>query len=255
MSIQEVYEDAHAQFLTLSLIDMYPYSSREYSGGCTKFHNGLLFLSKYPVERSELQKLNKVAGIEAALATKSNLIMCVDIPSIGKITLVNMHTTAGGATHPEDPGCDTDREDELRQAIEVCTEVASKEGHVGGIIIGDLNCGPEASPANYAYVLDQGFRDVYVEAQEAGNLLDGPAFSWDPTNYLNEIGPHKDCPGQRCDHVLLTKNTGFDEWTAKSAQIIFSEKFIDIGKKMTKGGHPVLSTMSDHHALVVELKR
>lgn len=41
------------------------------------------------------------------------------------------------------------------------------------------------------------------EAQAAGKLTDGPAFTWDPANYLNTIGPHSSCPGQRCDHLFI----------------------------------------------------
>eukprot|EP00602_Paraphysomonas_sp_CaronLab_P001413 CAMPEP_0185027924 /NCGR_PEP_ID=MMETSP1103-20130426/13265_1 /TAXON_ID=36769 /ORGANISM="Paraphysomonas bandaiensis, Strain Caron Lab Isolate" /LENGTH=188 /DNA_ID=CAMNT_0027562121 /DNA_START=382 /DNA_END=948 /DNA_ORIENTATION=+ len=179
--------------------------------------------------------------------------MTVDIPCIGMVSLVNMHATAGGVTHPENPGVDTDREDELRQAIE-CLSPKRNEMDVGtyagGIIVGDLNCGPEASPGNYEYVILNGFRDAYTEAEAAGGLLEGPEYSWDPTNYLNKIGPHAECPGQRCDHVFVQRDCLLDEWKAHSAQLVFAEQFVDIKHK-----DGVKSTLSDHHGLVVELRR
>ena len=118
VSIQECYEKKHADFIISNLRDIYPYNARYNTGGIIKFHNGLLFLSKYPISRSYIEKLEKVATLEAWMATKQNLVMTVDIPCIGMVSLVNMHATAGGVTHPENPGVDTDREDELRQAIE-----------------------------------------------------------------------------------------------------------------------------------------
>jgi sphingomyelin phosphodiesterase 2 len=122
VSIQECYEDKHSTFIIQSLIDLYPYHARHRSPGFApwKFQNGLLFLSKYPIINSYLEKLDKASSLEMFMANKSNLVMTVSIPSLGSVTLVNSHTTAGGATHPEHPGVDSDREDELRQAVEAC---------------------------------------------------------------------------------------------------------------------------------------
>jgi sphingomyelin phosphodiesterase 2 len=122
ISIQECYEDKHANFIIQSLIDLYPYHARHRSPGFApwKFQNGLLFLSKYPILNSYIEKLDKASSLEMFMANKSNLIMTVSIPSVGSLTCVNSHTTAGGATHPEHPGVDSDREDELRQAVESC---------------------------------------------------------------------------------------------------------------------------------------
>jgi endonuclease/exonuclease/phosphatase family metal-dependent hydrolase len=123
------------------------------------------------------------------------------------------------------------------------------DNYAGGIIIGDLNCGPEASAANYEYlVTTHQFRDTYLEAQASGTLLRGPAFSWDPENYLNQIGPHSECPGQRCDHILLQRGYELDQWEVTEAQMVFTERFVEIGKR------EVLSTLSDHHGLVVTLQ-
>jgi endonuclease/exonuclease/phosphatase family metal-dependent hydrolase len=246
LAIQECYDYKHAEFLWTSLADLYPHHARVESGGFLKFQNGLLILSKHPISKATLQPYHKVSSLERHLATKSNLIVEITIPALGKVTLVNMHTTAGGTVDPEHPGVDSDREDELRQAIEVCN-AATKEGGVG-IIIGDLNCGPEASAENFQYVLNKGgFRDTYAEAAAAGTLAPGPAFTWDPANYLNAIGPHKECPGQRCDHVLLPA-VGMEAWAVTRAQVLFPEACVEVG-----GG--IQSTLSDHHGLLVTVTK
>jgi endonuclease/exonuclease/phosphatase family metal-dependent hydrolase len=245
LAIQECYKVKHANYLCNELKDLYPYHARAESGGIFQFHNGLLVLSKYPIVRCELQRYEKVSTLEYLLATKSSLIVEVQLPGMGRVTIVNMHTTAGGHVDPEHPDVDGDREDELRQAAEVC-ETAAAEDRLG-LIIGDLNCGPEASASNYSYILKRGFRDTYAEAAEAGKLDDGPAFTWDPTNYLNASGPHKTGPGQRCDHVLLPSK-GMEGWRVDKARVVLGEKLADIG-----GGK--LSTLSDHHGVLVVLKR
>lgn len=245
LAIQECYEKPHAKFICAQLKELYPHHARVKSGGVLKFHNGLLILSKHPIVSCSLQPYLKVSTVESYLATKSSLVVEVDIPVLGKVTFVNMHTTAGGAVNPEHPDVDGDREDELRQAVEVCTQ-ATKAGNLG-IILGDLNCGPEASQGNFKYVLDQGFRDTYAEAQAAGKVLPGPEFTWDPANYLNSVGPHKDCPGQRCDHVLLPQ-VGMEHWSVQGAQVLFADKVADIGQSR-------LSTLSDHHGLLISLTK
>lgn len=93
------------------------------------------------------------------------------------------------------------------------------------------------------------YRDAYLEAKESNRLLPGPEFSWDPMNYLNQIGPHSDCPGQRCDHILIQRGYELDNWEVTNAQLVFEERFINIGKG------DILSTLSDHHGVVVTLTR
>ncbi|KAJ1443391.1 hypothetical protein B484DRAFT_16575 [Ochromonadaceae sp. CCMP2298] len=239
--------------------DSHPYVARAKSGGMIKFHNGLMALSRFPIKNHFLAPYDKVSSLERHLATKSSLVVEVEIPGLGTppttptapttasasaaitlttstsasaggggtttsttptpttATFVNMHTTAGGEADPEHPDADTDREDELRQAFDLC-QTADRAGSVG-IIVGDLNCGPQASPGNFHYILNRGFRDTWAEAQ-AGGLSEGPEYTWDPANYLNAIGPHRGCPGQRCVQV---------------------------------GG--VTSTLSDHHGLLITLSK
>lgn len=246
IAIQECYEARHAAFICESLAATYPYTARVNSGDCCfKFHNGLLFLSKFPVEGCFLDRYQKVSALESALATKSSLCVKVSIPGLGKVTFVNMHTTAGGEADPEHPDVDEDREDELKQAVDVCLDATNNDGIA--VIVGDLNCGPEASPGNFNYILGNGFRDMYKEAVDAGKLADGPKFTWDPKNYLNEIGPHASCPGQRCDHLLLPR-VGMEQWQITKCTVVFTDKIADIGQGK-------LSTLSDHHGVLFEIEK
>jgi len=254
LALQECYEEAHAQFLCTQLADLYPYHARFESGGCIKFHNGLLVLSKHPIVHSELQSLDRVASLERHMATKSNLIVDLDVGNNVIWRIVNTHTTAGGTVDPENPDTDQDREDELKQAADSAAAINNKSNSNNpnnvGIIIGDLNCGPEASPDNFNYILQKRhFRDTYQEAADGGTLLTtSPQYTWDPKNYLNQLGPHKDCPGQRCDHVLLPME-GMKDWQVKQVQLILEEPVVDIGKDKAK------CTLSDHYGLLVSIQK
>ena len=268
VALQECYEAAHAEYLCTELQDLYPYHARIDSGGFIKYHNGLLILSKHPVVKSMLQPYEKVASLEKHLATKSNLIVELQLSSsssknsynnnnLQRLTLVNMHTTAGGAVDPENPNTDADRQDELRQAAEACRRPAaaaaaaadSSNSTLGSIIIGDLNCGPEASKDNFDYILAQGFRDTYAEVVAKDNNQKAEIFTWDPQNYLNQVGPHRNSPGQRCDHVLLAKETAMDDWVVEKAEVVLDEPVVDIRGQQKK------STLSDHYGLLVVLKK
>ena len=184
--------------------DTHPYHARVDSDTIFTFHNGLLILSKFPIKKEHLVPYRRVSKLEWYLASKSMLVVEVDIPNFGECVFINMHTTAGGEnTDPDHPEVDEDREDELKQAIDYCKEV-EKLGKIG-IILGDLNCGPESSKNNYEYCLKGGYRDTYIEAVNSNRLEEGgPLYTWDSANYLNKIGPHASSPGGRIDHLLLS---------------------------------------------------
>jgi endonuclease/exonuclease/phosphatase family metal-dependent hydrolase len=190
VAIQEVYEQKHVDRLLEELGDLYPHHARVDSGGCMKFHNGLMVISKWPIVSFELEPLRKVSWLESILATKSNLNVTVDTP-MGRVMFVNMHTTAGGTADPEDPKADLERKDEIHQTLAKCAS-ALGEG-TQPIIIGDLNAGPHASETNYQQVLDDkrmNFKCLWKEhVGEAANN-EKKDFTWDPSNILNKVGLH-----------------------------------------------------------------
>ena len=134
--LQEVYDDFQAFELVEELKDKFPYNAREESGGLLTLHNGLLVLSKWPIIRKNLQLYNSVSTLEYYFATKSSLFVTIDVPVIGKISLANVHTTAGGTASPDAPNTDICREAELRQVIERCEEIAKDHFDEKIIIVG-----------------------------------------------------------------------------------------------------------------------
>ncbi|KAL8437792.1 hypothetical protein ACSSS7_000673 [Eimeria intestinalis] len=126
--LQEVYGEAHADFIIESTRHKLPFVGRRTSGGRFSLHNGLLVLSKYPI----------VTYIERCFASKGMLEVAIDVPSIGVIAVFNMHL-ASGAVDPESRYVEDVRAAEIRQLLKAC-DAAADRGLIP-LVIGDLNAG------------------------------------------------------------------------------------------------------------------
>lgn len=240
IALQEIYESGHVKSLLKDVEEKYPYSARMNSSYFWQFHNALLFLSKYPILKSETIKHKQSAFVESCLASKSMQTVEVDTP-MGAMLFVNMHTTAGGFS-PESKAADNVRKSELDEAMRACKDY--NEGTCVSILLGDMNMGPEASKVNYEHVLNEGFTDEVIGELEK---VEGETGTWSPENILNKTGPHGHCPAQRCDHLFLEKKSPL---TVTSARLFMKEPFVEskaAGQKIT---------LSDHYGLdiVVALK-
>mmetsp|Transcript_77646 Transcript_77646/g.222496 ORF Transcript_77646/g.222496 Transcript_77646/m.222496 type:complete len:307 (-) Transcript_77646:759-1679(-) len=200
IALQEIYEDAEVASLVDQVKSVYPYHARGDNRSTLertyKFHNGLMYISKYPFVESRLIKHAQAAPLESMFGDKCMLMVTLADTPLGNLAVVNMHTTAGGWNHPEK--VDSIRESELREAVEVC-EAAMRDGYKS-LILGDLNMGPEASRCNYDFMLNSGYQDEVIAVKDDAAE---EVFTWDPMNPLNAIGPHNTCPAQRCDHIFV----------------------------------------------------
>jgi len=244
VALSEIYEDQHVRELLRETETVYPYHARGDTRSPlerhTKCHNGLLFLSKTPLEGTAARAHVRTAGLEKALASKAMLVTQTSTESLGKLFLVNMHTTAGGGINPEGDQVDSIRQSELEEAVDECAH-AALHGTCKPIILGDLNMGPEASPSNYAFMSTAGYTDS-VAACTTGRVHS--IVTWDPANPLNAAGPHARSPPQRCDHLFVHENAGI---VASSVQVVFSEAVV-----ATSRGEV---TLSDHYGLLVTLQK
>jgi len=266
IALQEIYEDGHVNDLVDAVKGVYPYSARgherdngkwcetdghakETSPGVVssifqwptgkipsglKFHNGLLLLSKYPIESYALIKHGKAAQLENAMGSKCMLAVRVRSP-IGPLFLVNMHPTAGGELKPEE--ANGLRQEELEEAVALCQNELKADAATKAIIIGDLNCGPDASIVNYEYVLKSGFEDALAEKDNTEWC------TWDPENPLNKVGPHADAPPQRIDLFLMHKKSCLE---SIDASMHFKIPCVETAQG--------LSTMSDHYGVMTTLR-
>ena len=114
----------------------------------------------------------------------------VDSP-MGDILFLNLHMTAGGHLHPESDKINQIRESEIIEAIKAgedfIREKKEKENEVEAkvVILGDFNCGPDASPVNYELLQPFGYTDAALKHSIENN----ESFStWCPRNELNAKG-------------------------------------------------------------------
>lgn len=232
VAIQEIFSDAHRDGLAAALGSQYQHISRIDRRWWPNLGNGMLLLSKYPVDHAEHRRFADVDIQERIFVSKGMLLASVRVPDFGPMQIAVVHTTAGGTVHTESSCANANRSKNLKSVVGALRE---KDASLR-LIVGDFNAGPEASSANYAEVLAEGFRDVAI-----GTPVESRP-TWDPKNPLNFLGPHSDSPAQRIDHVLIDETSRISVRVA-SAQLVFAEPCVPT--------HSGVVTLSDHYGLSV----
>eukprot|EP00930_Biecheleria_cincta_P087258 TRINITY_DN76504_c0_g1_i1.p1 TRINITY_DN76504_c0_g1~~TRINITY_DN76504_c0_g1_i1.p1 ORF type:complete len:306 (-),score=47.25 TRINITY_DN76504_c0_g1_i1:70-987(-) len=239
VALQEIYEQEHVSELLEAVKEKYPFHARYNNQRCWQYHCGLMFLSKYPIQDSGIVKHADSSSMERWFGCKSALWVHIDTP-LGKLCLINLHTTAGGGSNTESQDVDDVRKSELREAIEI-----GSIGHEKGcktMIVGDFNCGPEASEGNYRYMMENNYEDAaFPWAQEIG-------CTWDSANPLNNLEVFKDSGPQRIDHFMVHRSAGL---TAISAKKVFTEA--GVGPVQDQEGEKHVP-LSDHYGLLMTFR-
>lgn len=236
VALQEIYEQSHVDALLAAVKDKYPHHARGNTHYWGQFHNGLLFLSQFPIDYWDIKKHAQSSALEQIFGSKACLTVHIETP-VGKLCLANLHTTAGGGTNTESEDCDTVRESELQEAIDVCEQWAQLG--CKSLVVGDLNCGPEASAPNYDFMEQQGYVDMVKPfAEEVGP-------TWDATSKLNNMEVFAESPSQRIDHFFAHKDAGL---VAIAAKKLFTDSVVPLDE----GGE--LVPLSDHYGVEVLLR-
>lgn len=176
------------------------------------------------------------APFEERLFDRKGVLICRFATNDGDWALLNTHTTAGGLRlHPESNKANLVRSKQIDQLL----RIAKSEEDVT-VIVGDLNAGPGVSEDNFRQFMDAGF----ISAHDWIHQSD-PNPTWDPANPLNQNGPHRNCPPQRIDHVLVKSV----DIASRALCLLRSEICCRDAVAATPHG-PV--TVSDHYALRVE---
>jgi len=238
VALQEIYEKEHVSTLVKHVADVYPYVARGDNHRGLQFHNGLLYLSKHPIDGYTLRKHSQASALERWFGCKSCLECRVATP-LGPLALVNMHTTAGGGVDPENADVDSVREAELAEAIALA-EKAATDGYTAAVI-GDLNMGPESSAGNYRYMGTRGYEDAVLPfAEDVG-------CTWDPTSPLNNLQVFAGCPPQRIDHFFFKQGA---QLKASAVEKLFTDAPVKAGTARA----PKMVPLSDHYGLMITLQ-
>ena len=219
IALQEIYHVEHKQFLVREVIDHYPFIHYVHKGYRFSMENGLMFLSKTPLNNVK-QISFKNTRIEEYLFAQTGYAK-FELHRDNKTYFVyNIHLTAGGILGPEHKKADLLRQSQIVQLL-VDIESDKCDGHV---LVGDFNCGPGVSDINYKTILRAGFKNISSDTM-----------TWDSKNPLNINGIHKNCPPQSIDHIMVNFDCKTD------TKLCFTEALVE-----SKFGK---LTLSDHYGI------
>ncbi|MFZ2804136.1 MAG: endonuclease/exonuclease/phosphatase family protein [Patescibacteria group bacterium] len=239
VALQEIYEEPHRLWLAQELRHKFPYAAWVQDHGIAQVSNGLMTLSRYPLEAPAFELFANAPFGERHLARKGFLSCVVRTLAFGPVRFFNTHTASGGILgYTVNPLHERLRGKQVAQL----NRAAKLRQDEAVLVAGDFNAGPESSPGNYREILADGFLDAYAEAK----VRRGPLVTWDPQNPLTIDGPHRNAPAQRVDHVFIPLSSS-RLFHVENAHIVLDRPTIE-----TDGG-PV--TPSDHYGLLVHLYR
>lgn len=216
IALQEVYAVRAKEYIINEVKDLYPHSAYHQK-------NGLLLLSK-----PKIINFNFIPYHTGTIEEKYTLlpgIMHVKINIRKKlINIFNVRITAGGAFRKhESPQTQKLQLGKIKQLLELVKKTKGPS-----ILMGDFNAGPSVLKDTFNAVLKAGFKDVLASSKN---------YTWDPKNYLNQNGYHKDSPPQRIDHIFISPEFKFQK---PSLTFTTPKVILDSGKKIT---------LSDHYAV------
>lgn len=216
VALQEVYTARHRRLIAEALGDLYPHAAApetdELLLGC-----GLMLLSRYPIIGQSFTPLPRRPGMAARLSRPGCQRVLIDLPGAEPVAMVNTHLPAFAENRQ--------RQSEAAHLLGVGEDA---------ILLGDFNCSPAVDADVYRRILWAGYRDAFAEVQA------GEPATWDAANPLNRIGPHRDAPSQRIDHVFLPQR-----FRTMTARICLTEPAVAV----TGGAVP----LSDHYGLMVRV--
>ena len=216
--------------LAAELRDLYPH--RAGIAEDSRFYGtGLLILSRHPVEDAACTAFAQQTLEEGLFGPRGMVACTVRAPGFGRLRVINLHATAGGAYRQHRrKGAPDRRSAQLAEAIEAAA--APFDGTV--VLGGDFNCSPVTAPRVGTRLQEAGFVDA------AAGLSRG---TWDPDNPLNRDRARG--PAHRVDHVFVRPGSG-RQVTVADARIVLDEPLV----RLAGGGSLPLS---DHYGLLAAL--
>lgn len=195
------------------------------------YGTGLLTLSRHPIEDAACTPFARQTLEEGLFGPRGMVACTVHAPDLGRVRVINLHATAGGAYRQRRrKGAADCRSAQLAEAIAAAS--APFDGCV--VFAGDFNCTPATAPWVGERLQAAGFADA------AAGLSDG---TWDPDNALNRDRARG--TARRVDHIFVRPGNGRRVPVA-DARIVLDEPVVPL-----PGGEPV--PLSDHYGLLAAL--
>jgi endonuclease/exonuclease/phosphatase family metal-dependent hydrolase len=236
VALQEVYSPTDRQVLARAMAARYPFQTAS-----PKTHslvgNGLMLLSRFPILHSAFMPCRGSPLWTLPFWKQGLLAVEFDLPSIGRVRLINVHIAASVPfSHADSTASRANRDREIDQLLS-----ATNGGEVTTILAGDFNTGPSVHPEHYDRIIGAGYADAFV----ASNPSAAGGFTWDAANPLNAHGRFRDAPSQRIDHVFV-RGSQSASLEPTSAHIVLQDRVIQ-----TAAGQQI--PLSDHYGMLVSL--
>lgn len=240
IALQEIYEKRDIDYFIQELKAVYPYYYFKHPSRI-KLNNGLMVFSKFPfVDMTGQSQQEKGPIDEWFIADRGLLSTTIQVNDKTLINLVNLHATSGGTLNKQD----SDKMNFMRQTqMEQALKLALSGNTEYQIIVGDINAGPDISPMNYKYLLENDFTDAYDAYSKRSGIAVKP--TWYGANPLNAMRGYTSNDAQRIDHIYLSKRLSMNS-TIVSAERIFDENMVTVNGK----AYP----LSDHYGVEVVLQ-
>jgi endonuclease/exonuclease/phosphatase family metal-dependent hydrolase len=160
------------------------------------------------------------------------------MPIVGSTRVINTHIAASlPFADAESEASKANQKREIDQLI----EAAAASGGGAAILIGDFNTSDKIHPENYQRIVDAGYDDAFLVANESS--ASSEAVTWDAANPLNRHGRFRYPPSQRIDHVFVAKCSR-RSLLPIAADIVFKERSVKLGSGQQ-------TPLSDHYGLLV----
>jgi len=239
VALQEIYRRQHKDGLAEDLAGLYPHVAQPHRPPWPLIDSGLMVLSKFPLHDFRLEQFRAGTPEERWLTYRGWMNGCIDTPDIGRVRLLNYHTTAGGLHRdPESALQDSRRRDQIDEVLQDAEGSTAADVQV---LVGDLNAGPPASLDNYRQLAKAGFVDTYAPTGDRS----APGYvTWDSQQPLNIKGPHSFQKAQRIDQIFVRRSD--------LAQVSVTESVCVLDNPVveTRRG---LTPVSDHYGVLARL--
>ena len=221
--------------LAAELRDLYPLSAGIVED--SRFYGtGLLTLSRHPMTDASCTSFAQQTLEEGLFGPRGMLACTVDTPELGRVRIINLHATAGGAYRQKRRrGAPDLRSAQIAQAI----EFAGRPFDGTVVLAGDFNFDLAADPVTVRLLGAAGFADVSVGLPDDAR----PGGTWDPQNPLNR--GKASGPARRVDHVFVRPGGG-RAVNVSAVRTVLHEPVVPL-----PDGEPL--PVSDHYGLLAEL--
>ena len=196
-------------------------------------HNGLLMLSRHPLDETE------ITSFDSTVAQRSALHAVVDVPQFGPADLYCTHLAAQleALEYPGEMFDSYEAEQAAQiEALLAWIEETAETDRV--VLMGDMNTGPAVAdlnaelPDNYQMFVDAGWRNPYLEQ-------DSPACTFCGENTLIDGESNK-----AIDHVFVD----FGEQT-DALEVPATERILDETQSIETSMGEVELNLSDHYGV------